>query len=101
MPLHKSAQVPATASSPAPALMATGPPPGPAETPGGLEAARESFDRIRELSRSKDERIALAASKEILDRVRGRPEQAHRLEAEGAGIVVVIREGRAGGRDNE
>lgn len=69
--------------------------------PHKLDLARECFERIRELSRSKDERISLAACKEILDRVHGKPEQAHRLDAEGAGVVVVIREGQKAGVGNE
>lgn len=69
--------------------------------PTDLGLARECFERVRELSQSKDERISLAACKEILDRVHGKPEQAHRLDAEGAGVVVVIREGQTAGSDNE
>lgn len=69
--------------------------------PTDLGLARECFERVRELSQSKDERISLAACKEILDRIHGKPEQAHRLDAEGAGVVVVIREGQTSGPDHE
>lgn len=99
MPVTKNPELPVLEARPAPAVTETGRRPGPSPVPADRELARECFERIRELSRSKDERISLAACKEIIDRVHGKPEQAHRLEAEGAGVVVVIREGRDGGSD--
>lgn len=101
MPAKKSCSLPSTDTSSDSALVATGPTPGTPKNAGDPAVARECFERLRELSRSKDERIALAACKELLDRVCGKPEQAHRFDAEGAGMVVVIREGLAGGRNNE
>ena len=50
----------------------------------------EAFQRVIELTQSKDERIALAACKEVLDRAYGRPEQAHKLEGEGLGKTVIV-----------
>lgn len=56
----------------------------------------EVFRRVIALTRSEDERVALAACQEVLNRAYGKPEQAHKVEAEGLGMtVVVIREGRA------
>ena len=50
----------------------------------------EAFSRVVELTQSKDERISLAACKEILGRAYGKPEQAHKLEGEGLGPTVVV-----------
>lgn len=97
MPPIKNPKPPAPEIRPAPAIAKAGLRPRPSTAPADRELARECFERIRELSRSKDERISLAACKEILDRIQGKPEQAHRLEAEGPGVVVVIRERRDGG----
>lgn len=97
MAAKKNTAPPSLRVQPAPAIREAGRGPASSVAPADRELARECFERIRELSRSKDERISLAACKEIMDRVHGKPEQAHRLEAEGAGVVVVIREGRDGG----
>jgi len=58
----------------------------------------EAFERIVDLSRSKDERISLVACQEILNRAYGKPEQAHKLEGlEGMRAVVLIKDLRGGG----
>lgn len=100
MPATAKSELPAFEAQPVPAITEAGLRPAPSTSLADRDLARECFERIRELSRSKDERISLAACKEIMDRVYGKPEQAHRLEAEGAGVVV-IREGRNGGSVNE
>jgi hypothetical protein len=52
---------------------------------------REAFERIVYLAASDDERIALAASQEILNRAYGKPPQAHAGE-DGEGPVRHILE---------
>ncbi len=55
-----------------------------------------AFDRVIELMASADERIALAASQEILNRAYGRPPQAVTGEdGEGPLIVQIVRFGDA------
>lgn len=49
-----------------------------------------AFQKVVDLMQSNDERIALAAAREILDRAYGKPEQAHKLEGDGAGPTVVV-----------
>lgn len=101
MPMTKNPEAPALEAGPVPEVPEVGRRAVFLTGPAERELVRECFERIRELSRSKDERISLASCKEIMDRVQGKPEQAHRLEAEGAGVVVVIRESRTEGLSNE
>ena len=61
------------------------------------EQAPEAFKKIAELMDSENERVALAACQEILNRAYGKPEQAHKLEGDGLKpVVVVVREGAEG-----
>lgn len=82
-----------------------GSPGNPGGRPKVVKAIRElaqavgpdAFQRVIELTRSEDERVALAACQEVLNRAYGKPEQAHKLEGEGLGrIVVVIEEANSG-----
>lgn len=99
MPVKKNPDAASLEVRPAPDLRAIGRPSAPSASAADQELARECFERIRELSQSKDERISLAACKEIMDRVHGKAEQAHRLDGDGAGVVLVIRESRSGGTE--
>ena len=55
-------------------------------------------ERLVELLASDDGNIALKAANSILDRVHGKPEQAHKLEGlEGMRAVVLIKDLRGGG----
>ena len=55
----------------------------------------EAAQKLVDLLKSKDENIVLKAANSILDRVHGKPEQAHKVEGDGLGrIVVVIEESK-------
>ena len=54
------------------------------------ESGLEAFNRVVELTRSKEERVALAACQEILNRAYGKPEQAHKVEGNGLGPTVIV-----------
>ncbi|MDL2227088.1 hypothetical protein LJB86_05485 [Deltaproteobacteria bacterium OttesenSCG-928-M10] len=76
--------------------------PGASPNPGGRprvvalvrelaqQHGEEALQKIIDLLQSDDERIVLAAAKEILDRAYGKPDQAHKIEGDGIGKTVVV-----------
>lgn len=58
----------------------------------------EVFQRVIALTRSEDERVALAACQEVLNRAYGKPEQAHKVEGlDMSKTVIVIKDKRNDG----
>lgn len=61
----------------------------------------EAFQRVIELMQSEDERVALAAAREILDRAYGKPEMSHKVEGDAFSRTVVVIRDKREGRGNE
>ncbi|MDR1043734.1 MAG: hypothetical protein LBP33_01260 [Candidatus Adiutrix sp.] len=62
-----------------------------------LKHGPEALERLLLLMRSENERIALAACQEMLNRAYGRPEPSHKFEGELDQTVVVVRTGESHG----
>ena len=52
--------------------------------------APEAFERVLELTKSTDERVALAACQEVLNRAYGKPMQAHEVDCDFGGLKIVV-----------
>ncbi len=57
-----------------------------------LKHSARAFQRIVELSESDDPKVAIVASKEILDRAYGKPAQAVEVTGKEGGAIAVIYE---------
>lgn len=61
-----------------------------------LKHAPGAFNRIIDLTASENEKVALAACQEVLNRAYGKPEQSHKLEGGLKPTVVVVRKDGGG-----